>query len=149
MRHADTVQIVSWEEAGTALRAVRTAVFIREQQVPEELEWDQFDAISVHVLAVNNAGQPVGTARLLPDGHIGRMAVLKEWRGQGLGSALLTKLLQVLIKRHQFEAQLHAQTSAIPFYKKFGFQIVGEEFMEAGIPHVKMMLSLKESALII
>lgn len=149
MSHADAVQIVSWEEAATALRAVRTAVFIREQQVPEELEWDQFDAASVHVLVLNKAGQPVGTARLLPDGHIGRMAVLKEWRGQGLGSALLTKLLQVLIKRHQFEAQLHAQTSAIPFYKKFGFQIVGEEFMEAGIPHVKMTLFIRESTLTI
>ena len=143
MRHADAVQIVSWEEAATALRVVRTAVFIREQQVPEELEWDQFDAVSVHALAVNNAGQPVGTARLLPDGHIGRMAVLKEWRGQGLGSALLTKLLQVLVKRRQFQAQLHAQTSAILFYKKFGFEIVGEEFIEAGIPHVKMTLSIK------
>ena len=143
MRDADAVEIVSWEEAATALRVVRTAVFIREQQVPEELEWDQFDAISVHALAVNNAGQPVGTARLLPDGHIGRMAVLKEWRGQGLGSALLTKLLQVLVKRRQFQAQLHAQTSAIPFYKKFGFEIVGEEFIEAGIPHVKMTLSIK------
>lgn len=149
MRHADAVQIVSWEEAATALRAVRTAVFIREQQIPEELEWDQFDAVSVHALAVNNTGQPVGTARLLPDGHIGRMAVLKEWRGQGLGSALLTTLLRVLIKRRQFEAQLHAQTSAIPFYKKFGFQVVGKEFMEAGIPHVKMTLSIKQSTLII
>lgn len=78
MRHADAVQIVSWEEAATALRVIRTAVFIREQQVPEELEWDQFDAVSVHALAINNAGQPVGTARLLPDGHIGRMAVLKN-----------------------------------------------------------------------
>ncbi|UJP03110.1 MAG: GNAT family N-acetyltransferase [Nitrosomonas sp.] len=124
-------------------------MFIREQQIPEELEWDQFDAVSVHALAVNNAGQPVGTARLLPDGHIGRMAVLKEWRGQGLGSALLTTLLRVLIKRRQFEAQLHAQTSAIPFYKKFGFQVVGKEFMEAGIPHVKMTLSIKQSTLII
>ena len=143
MRHADAVQIVSWEEAATALRVIRTAVFIREQQVPEELEWDQFDAVSVHALAINNAGQPVGTARLLPDGHIGRMAVLKEWRGQGLGSALLTKLLQVLVKRRQFQAQLHAQTSAIPFYKKFGFEIAGEEFIEAGIPHVKMTLSIK------
>ncbi|SDW97685.1 GNAT family N-acetyltransferase [Nitrosomonas oligotropha] len=143
MRDADAVQIVSWEEAATALRVVRTAVFIREQLVLEELEWDQFDAVSVHALAVNNAGQPVGTARLLPDGHIGRMAVLKEWRGQGLGSALLTRLLQVLVKRHQFQAQLHAQTSAIPFYKKFGFEIVGEEFIEADIPHVKMTLSIK------
>lgn len=143
MRHADAVQIVSWEEAATTLRVIRTAVFIREQQVPEELEWDQFDAISVHALAMNDAEQPVGTARLLPDGHIGRMAVLKEWRGQGLGSALLTRLLQVLVKRHQFQAQLHAQKSAIPFYKKFGFEIVGGEFIEAGIPHVKMTLSIK------
>ena len=143
MRHIDAIQIVSWEEAETALRAVRTAVFICEQQVPEELEWDEFDAVSEHVLALNNAGQPVGTARLLPDGNIGRMAVLKEWRGQGFGSALLTTLLQVLIRRRQFEAQLHAQTSAIPFYKKFGFQVMGEEFMEVGIPHVKMMLSIK------
>jgi len=143
VRHADAIQIVSWEEAATALRVIRTTVFIREQQVPEELEWDQFDAVSVHALAINNAGQPMGTARLLPDGHIGRMAVLKEWRGQGLGSALLTKLLQVLVKRRQFQAQLHAQTSAIPFYKKFGFEIVGEEFIEAGIPHVKMTLSIK------
>lgn len=146
---ADAVQIVSWEDAAAALRAVRTAVFIREQQVPEALEWDQFDAVSVHVLAVNNTGQPIGTARLLPDGHIGRVAVLKEWRGQGLGSALLTKLLQILIKRRQFVARLHAQTSAIPFYKKFGFQVVGEEFMEAGISHVRMTLSVEESTLTI
>ena len=149
MQHSHRIRIVNWEDEASALRMIRTAVFIHEQRVPEDLEWDQFDAVSVHVLALNNAGQPVGTARLLPDGHIGRMAVLKEWRGQGLGSALLTTLLQILIRRRQFEAQLHAQTSAIPFYKKFGFQVVGEEFMEAGIPHVKMMLSLKESALII
>lgn len=136
--YADTVQIVSWEEASPALRAIRTAVFIHEQHVPEELEWDEFDAISVHVLAINTAGQPVGTARLLPDGRIGRMAVLKEWRRQGYGAAMLKRLLQALIKQHQFEAQLHAQTSAIAFYKKFGFRIMGREFMEAGIPHVKM-----------
>ncbi|MBV6447723.1 GNAT family N-acetyltransferase [Nitrosomonas sp.] len=139
----DLIQVVSWEEAEPALRAIRTIVFIHEQQVPEAMEWDEFDAISVHLLACDAAGQPVGTARLLPDGHIGRMAVLKEWRGQGFGSAMLRKLLQELTRRHQQKAQLNAQTNAVPFYEKFGFQVLGEEFMEAGIPHVKMTLLLK------
>ena len=73
-----SVHIVSWEDEVLTLRAIRTEVFIHEQQVPESLEWDEFDAISMHVLARNFYGQPVGTARLLPNGHIGRMAVLKE-----------------------------------------------------------------------
>ncbi|MBS0423369.1 MAG: GNAT family N-acetyltransferase [Proteobacteria bacterium] len=143
MRHDDLIQVVRWEEAESVLRAIRTAVFIHEQHVPEAMEWDEFDVISVHLLARDAAGQPVGTARLLPDGHIGRMAVLKEWRGQGFGSAMLRKLLQELMQRHQQKAQLNAQTSAVPFYEKFGFRVLGEEFMEAGIPHVKMTLSLQ------
>ncbi len=138
----DLIQVVHWGEAEPALRAIRAAVFIHEQHVPEAMEWDEFDAISVHLLAHDTAGQPVGTARLLPDGHIGRMAVLKEWRGQGIGSAMLRKLLQELTQRHQRKALLNAQTSAVPFYEKFGFRVLGEEFMEAGIPHVKMTLSL-------
>jgi len=142
MRLDDLIQVVCWGEAEPALRAIRTAVFIHEQHVPEAMEWDEFDAISVHLLARDAAGQTVGTARLLPDGHIGRMAVLKEWRGQGFGSAMLHKLLQELTQRHQHKALLNAQTSAVPFYEKFGFQVLGEEFMEAGIPHVKMTLSL-------
>jgi len=143
MCHVEAVQVVSWQQTAPSLREIRTAVFIREQRVPEELEWDEFDAVSVHVLAFNAAGQPVGTARLLPDGHIGRMAVLKEWRGQGLGGAMLQKLLQELMKQHRQEARLNAQTSAVPFYEKFGFRVLGEEFMEAGIAHVKMTLFLK------
>ncbi|MDE2387752.1 MAG: GNAT family N-acetyltransferase [Betaproteobacteria bacterium] len=142
MRPDDLIQIVRWEEAEPALRAIRTAVFIHEQHVPEALEWDEFDVISVHLLACD-AGQPVGTARLLPDGHIGRMAVLKEWRDQGIGSAMLRKLLQEMMRRHQQKAWLNAQTSAVPFYEKFGFRVLGKEFMEAGIPHVKMTLLLK------
>ncbi|MBS0298868.1 MAG: GNAT family N-acetyltransferase [Proteobacteria bacterium] len=143
MRLDDLIQVVRWEEAESALRAIRTIVFIHEQHVPEAMEWDEFDIISVHLLARDAAGQPVGTARLLPDGHIGRMAVLKEWRGQGFGSAMLRKLLQELTRRHQQKAQLNAQTNAVPFYEKFGFRVLGEEFMEAGIPHVKMTLSLQ------
>lgn len=143
MRYSDSVCVVSWEHEASVLRAIRTAVFIHEQQVPEDMEWDEFDAISLHVLAFNADGQPVGTARLLPDGHIGRMAVLKEWRGQGIGSAMLQKILEELTKRHQQKAMLNAQTYAVPFYEKFGFQVCGEEFMEAGIPHVKMTLLLQ------
>lgn len=143
MRYSDPVCVVNWEDQAAVLRAIRTAVFIHEQQVPEDLEWDEFDAISLHVLAFNADGQPVGTARLLPDGHIGRMAVLEAWRGQGLGSAMLQKILEELTKRNQQKAMLNAQTYAVPFYEKFGFQVCGEEFMEAGISHVKMTLLLK------
>jgi|CXWL01.1.fsa_nt_gi predicted GNAT family N-acyltransferase len=138
-----SVHIVSWEDEVLTLRAIRTEVFIHEQQVPESLEWDEFDAISMHVLARNFYGQPVGTARLLPNGHIGRMAVLKEWRGKGYGSAILQKILEELRNRHKQKAMLNAQTTAVKFYEKFGFKVSGEEFVEAGILHVKMILFLK------
>jgi len=139
MRHFHSVRIVSWEDEVFTLRAIRTAVFIHEQRVPENLEWDEFDAISLHVLAFNPDGQPVGTARLLPDGHIGRMAVLKEWRGKGYGSAVLQRILEELRNRHSQKAMLNAQTTAVKFYEKFGFHAYGEEFMEANIPHIKMI----------
>lgn len=142
MHSTGTIRIVSWNHEAPALRAIRTTVFIQEQQVPEALEWDEFDAISVHALALDAAGQPVGTARLLPDGHIGRMAVLKPWRGQGFGAALLQVLLEELRQRQQKKAMLNAQTYAVPFYQKFGFNVCSEEFMDAGIPHVKMELLL-------
>lgn len=139
MHHFHSVRIVSWEDEVFTLRAIRTAVFIHEQRVPENLEWDEFDAISLHVLAFNPDGQPVGTARLLPDGHIGRMAVLKEWRGKGYGSAVLQRILEELRNRHSQKAMLNAQTTAVKFYEKFGFHAYGEEFMEANIPHIKMI----------
>jgi predicted GNAT family N-acyltransferase len=142
MHSAGTIRIVSWNHEAPALRAIRTTVFIQEQQVPEALEWDEFDAVSVHALALDAAGLPIGTARLLPDGHIGRMAVLKPWRGQGFGAALLQVLLEELRQRQQKKAMLNAQTYAVPFYQKFGFNVCSEEFMDAGIPHVKMELLL-------
>ena len=145
MRYSHPVHIVSWEDEVLTLRAIRTEVFIHEQQVPESLEWDEFDAISAHVLASNFDGQPVGTARLLPDGHIGRMAVLKEWRGKGYGSAMLQKMLEELRNRHKQKVMLNAQASAVKFYEKFGFKVSGEEFLEAGILHVKMILFLKSN----
>lgn len=137
-----SVRIVRWEEKASLVRSVRTAVFIQEQQVPVELEWDEFDETSVHILACDTRGQPVGTARLLPDGHIGRMAVIREWRGQGIGSAILKKVLKEMLDRGMPTATLNAQVRAIGFYQKFGFQITGNEFMDANIPHVKMLLQL-------
>lgn len=136
------IRVVQWQDAASSLRAVREAVFIQEQHVPEKLEWDEFDLVSVHVLAVTPEGKPIGTARLLPDGHIGRMAVLKAWRGKGLGSALLQCLLEESRRRSMSKIILNAQITAKAFYAKFGFQVTGSEFMEAGIPHVKMFLRL-------
>lgn len=132
--------VVNWQDEAVALRDIRTAVFIYEQQVPEDLEWDEFDPVSLHVLALNSNDQPIGTARLLPDGHIGRMAVLREWRGKGIGSAMLQRILEESSHRGMQKAMLNAQIAAIKFYEKFGFQVSGEEFMEAGIPHIKMIL---------
>lgn len=137
-----SIRIASWQDEASILRIIRTAVFIHEQQIPEDLEWDEFDLISMHVLALNSDGQPIGTARFLPDGHVGRMAVLKEWRGKGLGSAMLLRILEELRSQHMQKAILNAQTTAVKFYEKFGFQVSGKEFMEVGIPHVRMILLL-------
>nr|WP_255252036.1 GNAT family N-acetyltransferase [Nitrosomonas ureae] len=144
MRCDHLVSVVDWETETLTLRNIRTTVFIFEQQVPVDLEWDEFDIISTHFLVFNHHGEAVGTARLLPDGHIGRMAVLKEWRGKGYGSAMLKKILEELRQRHMQKAMLNAQIDAVAFYEKFGFQKVSEEkFFEAGIPHIKMMIFLK------
>lgn len=133
-----TVKEVSWRASERALRAIRTKVFVEEQSVPEALEWDGLDESSSHVIAVASDGTPIGTGRLLRDGHIGRMAVLEEWRGRGVGSALLELLLVIAGSMGFDEVRLHAQTHAIGFYARQGFKVEGEEFVEAGIPHVVM-----------
>ena len=132
------VREVEWAAAREPLRAVRRTVFIEEQHVPEELEWDDEDARSRHVLAATEDGKPVGTGRLLRDGHIGRMAVLREWRGRGVGSALMERLLRLAHEMGHEMVSLHAQTHAVGFYARHGFSVAGGEFMEAGIPHVVM-----------
>jgi len=113
-----------------------------EQHVPEAEEWDGLDASSVHVLAVSAEGQTIGTGRLLPDGRIGRMAVLKSWRRRGVGGALLRELIGMACASGFTETRLHAQTHARAFYSRYGYVPVGEEFMEAGIPHIEMRLTL-------
>jgi predicted GNAT family N-acyltransferase len=120
------------------LAYVRKKVFIEEQKVPEELEWDEFDNSSHHILAVNSIREPVGTGRLKPDGQIGRMAVIKDMRKSGIGSAILIRLIEIARQNGLSEVYLHAQISAVEFYHKFGFLDPGEIFFEADIPHRAM-----------
>ena len=124
------------------LAEIRRVVFVIEQQVPEAEEWDGMDAASRHVIAVSRDGMALGTGRLLPDGRIGRMAVLKAWRGRGVGSALLRALIAMAREQGHAETRLHAQTHALDFYRKQGYTPLGAEFMEAGIPHYEMRLRL-------
>jgi predicted GNAT family N-acyltransferase len=134
-----TVRRALWGPDTEALREVRTRVFIEEQKVPKDLEWDELDEACIHALAF--AGdRPVGTGRLTPDGHIGRMAVLAGWRNRGVGAALLSHLMDAARERGDAFCELNAQVSAIGFYERHGFHVEGEEFMDAGIPHRVMRL---------
>jgi predicted GNAT family N-acyltransferase len=137
-----TIRIMSWREALPLARPVREKVFVEEQSVPLELEWDEWDERSDHALALGPRGEPIGTARLLPDGRIGRMAVLKEWRRKGVGAALLAAMLGRARERSMPRALLHAQIQAAGFYRRFGFSERGAGFFEAGIAHVEMTLDL-------
>jgi len=137
------VREVSWDEAGARLREIRQRVFVQEQGVPEALEWDGLDAECRHALAQSEAGEAIGTGRLLPDGHVGRMAVLPAWRRCGVGTALLAELLALARSRGDACVVLHAQAYVAEFYRRAGFEVVSSEFMEAGIPHVQMQLRLR------
>jgi predicted GNAT family N-acyltransferase len=136
------IRLVDWSGAGEPLRAVRRAVFIVEQSIPEAMEWDNDDAVCRHALAEDASGGPVGCGRLLADGHIGRLAVLSAWRGRGVGSALLQHLMDLARSLGHARVVLNAQTRAMPFYARHGFDAVGDEFMEAGIPHHTMARNL-------
>jgi predicted GNAT family N-acyltransferase len=132
-----SVIVTDWQRDAARLKAVRAAVFVREQGIPATLEWDAHDAEAIHVLALDDADEPTGTGRLLADGRIGRMAVLPGYRGRGIGSALLARLVQLARERGR-APWLSAQTSACDFYVKRGFVAVGETFTAAGIPHQRM-----------
>lgn len=121
-----------------AAEIIRREVFIVEQKVPVELEWDEMDAVSLHAIATDELGRAVGTGRLLPDGHIGRMAVRRGNRKGGAGGAILTALIQEAKARGHKVVMLNAQTHVQDFYARFGFVPEGEEFMDAGIPHIRM-----------
>ncbi|MBA1273853.1 GNAT family N-acetyltransferase [Stutzerimonas azotifigens] len=132
------VRIADWQKDYTELRRIRETVFIAEQSVPPELEWDADDAEAIHFLA-QEGDYPVGTARLLRDGHIGRVAVLKDWRGMNVGNALLHAVIAEAERRGLSQQKLTAQVHATPFYERLGFSVVSEEYLDAGIPHVDMI----------
>jgi predicted GNAT family N-acyltransferase len=127
-----------WPGDAGAIRSIRDAVFVKEMGIPADLEWDGLDPDCAHLLAYDMAGNPIGTARMQADGHIGRMAVLPNWRGRGVGSALLLMLIERAAAVGLDEVYLNAQTTAATFYFRHGFLASGDEFMAAGIPHIRM-----------
>ena len=135
------IELLDWPAAEQQASRIRFTVFVEEQRVPAELEMDEYDAASLHALAYAD-GRAIGTGRLLPDGHIGRMAVLKGWRGQGAGKAMLRQLIDAARERGLREVALSAQVQAVEFYRAEGFAPEGAVYEEAGIPHQAMRLRL-------
>jgi predicted GNAT family N-acyltransferase len=148
------ISVTDWASSHEALSAVRSEVFIREQSVPAALEWDGLDDEAVHLIATAANGTAIGCARLLqetygahgvdegPVGHAGRVAVVKPWRHQGVGSALMHELIRQAVRAGYSQLTLAAQLHAIPFYQRLGFMAYGTEFLDAGIPHINMRTSL-------
>ena len=136
------VKEADWEAEASVLSDIRRLVFIIEQQVPKDEEWDGRDRDSWHFLATDENDKPIGTARLLPDGQIGRMAVLDKYRRRGIGQVLLEHAVDKARNLGMQEVFLHAQIHALPFYEKAGFESNGNEFEEAGITHRKMIMQL-------
>ena len=131
----------TWYKDEAHLRAVRTPVFIQEQAVTPEFEWDEIDATAVHLLASLN-GKPIACLRIIDYHKIGRMAVLKKFRGIGLGSALLLEAIEICKKYGSKQVALSAQTHAISFYEKVGFKQISGEYCDVDIPHVDMLLEI-------
>ncbi|NNJ95446.1 MAG: GNAT family N-acetyltransferase [Halobacteria archaeon] len=131
-----------WLQHESAIRDIRHAVFVVEQDIPAQLEWDGLDAGCCHALALLDDGRAVATGRLMPDGRLGRMAVLAEWRGRGIGRAILEHLVARARCRHLNGVYLHAQISSAGFYRKAEFEVRGDPFEEAGIAHVEMARKL-------
>ena len=136
------VEIADWARAEAQVMPVRMAVFMVEQGVPEDIERDEFDAVSRHAIARDEAGAMVATGRLLPDGHIGRMAVAAPLRGKGVGGAVLEALVAEAARAGLAAVALNAQVHALAFYRRHGFVEYGDVFMEAGIPHRAMRRTL-------
>ncbi len=140
--HGYVVQEANWQAAQAELAQVRLQVFVIEQYVPVALEWDGLDAAAIHLLARDQEQNAIGCARILVGGSIGRMAVLKSWRKQGVGYALLQAAITSCLSRGWLHISLSAQTQAIGFYARAGFVVCSEEYLDAGIPHRDMVLQL-------
>ena len=142
MSNAFTVSLIPWQDGKPLLELIRESVFIVEQGVPAALEWDGLDDGARHALAISHQGDAVGCGRILSNGHIGRIAVLPQWRKQKVGTAIMEALLAYARNHEYANIDVDAQTYAMPFYHKFGFSERGEVFMDAGLPHIKMFLKL-------
>lgn len=135
------IQIVqtTWLKSENDLRAIRTSVFIQEQAVAPEFEWDAIDKTAVHLLVIHQ-NAPIACLRIIDYHKIGRMAVLKKWRKKGLGAALLLEAVELCKAHGSKNVHLSAQTHAVKFYKKSGFKATSEVYQDVHIPHVDMQL---------
>ena len=136
-----TIEQVSWQQAEAHLRQVRTVVFIEEQFVTPEFEWDDIDSTALHLLALHD-NKAIGCLRIIKHEKIGRMAVLKPWRGKGVGNMLLKQAVELCRQHGSKQIVLSAQTHAMHFYQQAGFQITSGEYTDVQIPHVDMCLKL-------
>ena len=131
-----------WEQAQPVAAPLRFAIFVGEQKVPQGIELDDLDEKSLHAVAFDEAGKAIGTGRLLPEGKIGRMAVVKEWRRRGVGAEMLEALVGEARRRGLAEVHLSAQLQAAEFYRTHGFVAEGKVYEEAGILHQMMRRKL-------
>ncbi len=137
-----TVNTASWDNDEAAIKSVRIPVFVEEQNVPFERDFDSFDASAMHWLAVDDRQCPIGTARMLSDGHFGRMAVLKAFRQQGIGRLIIEAAVNYAAASGIQKVHLHAQLTALAFYERLGFTAYGEVFSDAGMEHIAMTKTL-------
>lgn len=137
-----TVSLVGWHDGEPLLKSVRKAVFVREQGVPATSEWDGLDKSCRHALALSLQGDAIGCGRMLPDGHIGHIAVLPQWRKQKVGTAIMEALLDYARAHAYPQVSVDVPSHYAPFYRSIGFVELGEAFMIAGLPHTRMLLKL-------
>jgi predicted GNAT family N-acyltransferase len=136
------VELMSWEEAQPVAGPLRFAIFVGEQNVPSGIELDDMDAKCLHAVAYDVDDKAIGTGRLLPDGHIGRMAVVKEWRRRGIGAEIMAALMDEARRQGHAQVAISAQLQAAEFYRELGFVAEGKVYPEAGILHQKMVRKL-------
>src|SRR3989338_4154355 len=135
-----TVSLIGWHDGKPLLKSIREVVLIREQGIPEASEWDGLDKNCRHALALSLQGDAIGCGRMRPDGHIGRIAVLPQWRKQKVGTAIMEALLDYARAHDYKQVDVDAPAHAVPFYCSFDFVEKGKAFMDAGPPHIKMIL---------
>ena len=139
-----TIRTGSWDELQNDAKLIREQVFIQEQQIAVEDEWDAEDTVSVHFV-VYDQDQPIATARLLKNNSVGRVAVLKSHRGVGIGKLLMQQIIQKAKHEQREFLKLSSQVHAIQFYTGLGFKVEGEQYLDCGIPHIDMRLLFKNA----